>query len=739
MTTWREWQEANNRFLAAAIEHVRLLLEVRVEALDAPPPPEPPPPPPPPPPVKPKPAAAPARASTATGHVAWTQRIFGSKGTGARAGSTPPATQVRLLPAGMTDAERKLERATAALAAAEAIDPPPALVDLARRVGLTRFERDVLLLGVACELSSAVAAACAAASRRPEQRFPTAALALTLFESASWDLFSPDRPLRRLRLIEIAPSSGESLIGSPIRVDDRVVSHIKGLSYLDERLAPFVERLPTSGDVGPLAASQTAVADEILRLLAADAAAARSGTPPVAIQLVGIDGASKQLIVQHVAAHHHLPVYRLDADLIPRQSAEADSFVRLWQREMVLAPALLLVDASDREPASDGEAADLARFLRRSGGPVFLATRDRWPRLGQRAPAVEIGTPTPDEQRQAWHAELGADDAASALAEQLSSQFNVDLAAIHGLAASARAAAAAGDAAALPRGLWRSCRRMLRTRLENLAQRIEPVARFEDIVLPPAELELLHQICSQVRNRSRVYEEWGFAARSSRGLGISALFHGESGTGKTMAAEVIANDLDLDLYRIDLSAVVSKYIGETEKNLRRLFDAAEYSGAILFFDEADALFGKRSEVKDSHDRYANIETNYLLQRIESYRGLAILATNFKAAFDTAFFRRLRFMVGFSFPGPAQRREIWQKTFPPQTSLAPLDHDWLSRLNLTGGLIHNVALGAAFLAAEARTPVTMPLIIKSARTELRKLDRPIDEASLRWVGREGNGG
>ncbi len=277
---------------------------------------------------------------------------------------------------------------------------------------------------------------------------------------------------------------------------------------------------------------------------------------------------------------------------------------------------------------------------------------------------------------------------------------------------------------------------MLRTRLENLAQRIDPKARFEDIVLPPPELELLHQICSQVRNRSRVYEEWGFAARSSRGLGISALFHGESGTGKTMAAEVIANDLDLDLYRIDLSAVVSKYIGETEKNLRRLFDAAEYSGAILFFDEADALFGKRSEVKDSHDRYANIETNYLLQRIESYRGLAILATNFKAAFDTAFFRRLRFMVGFSFPGPAQRREIWQKTFPAETAVGPLDHEWLAKLNLTGGLIHNVALGAAFLAAEAQTPVTMPLVIKAARTELKKLDRPVDEASLRWGG---NGG
>src|SRR5437764_12137948 len=184
----------------------------------------------------------------------------------------------------------------------------------------------------------------------------------------------------------------------------------------------------------------------------------------------------------------------------------------------------------------------------------------------------------------------------------------------------------------------------------------------------------------------------------NRRLGISARFAGESATGKTMAAEVIANALHLNLYRIDLSAVVSKYIGETEKNLRRLFDAAEDGGAILFFDEADALFGKRSEVKDSHDRYANIEINYLLQRMEAYRGLAILATNQKSALDTAFTRRLRFAITFPHPGPTERKAIWQKAFP---SWPPeLDVDRLARLNLTGGSITNVAMNAAFLAARA---------------------------------------
>jgi SpoVK/Ycf46/Vps4 family AAA+-type ATPase len=199
-----------------------------------------------------------------------------------------------------------------------------------------------------------------------------------------------------------------------------------------------------------------------------------------------------------------------------------------------------------------------------------------------------------------------------------------------------------------------------------------------------------------------------------------------------MAAEVIANELRLHLYRIDLSSVVSKYIGETEKNLRRLFDAAEDGGAILFFDEADALFGKRSEVKDSHDRYANIEINYLLQRMEAYRGLAILATNLKSALDQAFLRRLRFIVQFPFPGLAERRKIWSGAFPAGAPAEELDFDWLARLNLTGGSIHNVAINAAFSAAGSGQPVRMPVVLDAARAEFRKLERPYNEADLRWV-------
>jgi SpoVK/Ycf46/Vps4 family AAA+-type ATPase len=292
-------------------------------------------------------------------------------------------------------------------------------------------------------------------------------------------------------------------------------------------------------------------------------------------------------------------------------------------------------------------------------------------------------------------------------------------------------AAPVGEGQSLDDRLWGACLAHTRPRMDQLAQRIDPKATWGDIVLPEEQSTLLHQIADQVGRRVRVYDEWGFRQKMNRGLGISALFAGESGTGKTMAAEVMANDLRLNLYRIDLSTVVSKYVGETEKNLRRLFDAAEDGGAILFFDEADALFGKRSEVKDSHDRYANIEISYLLQRMEAYRGLAILATNMKSALDQAFMRRLRFVIDFPFPGPADRRRIWEMIFPAETPVEGLDYAWLSRLNLTGGSIHNIALNAAFLAARRGTPVTMPLVLEAARTEFLKLERPVNEADFRW--------
>jgi SpoVK/Ycf46/Vps4 family AAA+-type ATPase len=255
------------------------------------------------------------------------------------------------------------------------------------------------------------------------------------------------------------------------------------------------------------------------------------------------------------------------------------------------------------------------------------------------------------------------------------------------------------------------------------------------LVLPEFQIQTLRQIASHVLHRTKVYETWGFAAKEQRGLGVSGLFTGESGTGKTMAAEVLANELQMDLYRVDLSAVVSKYIGETEKNLKQVFDGAEDGGVLLLFDEADALFGKRSDVKDSHDRYANIEVSYLLQRIEAYRGLAILTTNLKSSMDRAFQRRLRFTVNFPFPDPTQREAIWRRIFPAQAPTQGLDYKRLAQLNITGGNIRNIALNAAFLAAEEGNakPVEMEHLARAAKLEARKIERPLSAAEIRgWI-------
>jgi hypothetical protein len=603
-------------------------------------------------------------------------------------------------------------RADAALEAAEAADPPPALAVLGRAFGLSRFERRLLLLCAAADLDPAVPALCAAAGD-PGRPFPTFALALAHLDEPAWDALAPGRPLRRWRLVEVQPREAEPLTACPLRADERVVHFLKGLNQLDERLAALLR--PEEAGADDLTPSQRAVVDRVVRLLER----AAGGAGPPRIHLVGEDRAAKRATAACAAARLGLHLHRLAAEDLPAGAEEAEALARLWGRESALAPVALYLDAHEAEPRA------ALRFLERTEGLLFLDTREPVP--DPRAAAFEVGPPTPEEQEAAWAEALGP--GAAGCARELAGQFTLGPSAIRAVAEAARAEG--GGGAGLRERLWDACVLRTRPRLEALARRIDARAGWDDLVLPPAETGLLRQLVAHVRHRRTVYGAWGFGRRTARGLGVAALFAGESGTGKTLAAEVVAAALRLPLYRIDLSAVVSKYVGETEKNLRRLFDAAEGGGAALFFDEADALFGKRGEVKDSHDRYANIEVNYLLQRLEAYRGLAVLATNFKAALDPAFLRRLRFVVQFPFPGPAERAAIWRRSFPPEAPCAGLDWERLAQLNLTGGSIHNVALHAAFLAADAGTPITPDLVRAAARDEFRKLERPVSEADFRW--------
>lgn len=628
--------------------------------------------------------------------------------------------QRQIVAADFPDSE--LQETAATLSAAETADPPAAILLLCQRFGLSRFERDVLLLCAAMELDTRIADLCSQAQHDPNRPYPTFALALSLFDEPTWDALSPERPLRFWHLLEINPAGADSFASSPLRADPRIVSFLKGLNYLDERLTALLSSVAVGPRVAPLPVAQEVIVQRVLGHLES----ARESRLP-AIHLLGADAAGKLLLAGHVVARLGLHLFRLPVEWLPNHLAELETLARLWQRESMLLPIALYLDAHALEKALEGPASFLERFLTRIQGICFLDTRDKGPNLATLFVAFEVDKPAPEEQRQAWAAALSA--SAAGIPGQLAGQFNLSLSAIQDIARTVRSDAA-GDESVLQDKLWDACLEQTRPRLDQLAQRLDAKATWEDLVLPAAELALLRQIAAQVRQRGTVYESWGFRRRMNRGFGVSVLFAGESGTGKTMAAEVIARDLRLHLYRIDLSAVVSKYIGETEKNLRRLFDAAEDGGAILFFDEADALFGKRSEVKDSHDRYANIEINYLLQRMEGYRGLAILATNMKSALDSAFLRRLRFLVNFPFPGPAERLVLWQKVFPAETPKEGLDFDRLTRLNLTGGSIHNIALNAAFLAAEAGSAVTMPLVLDAARAEFRKLERPINEVDFR---------
>jgi AAA+ superfamily predicted ATPase len=629
-------------------------------------------------------------------------------------------------------AQKAAEMATAESQMAQ----PPALVVLSRRLGLSRFERDVQLLCIALELDTRIAALCAHAQDDLNKPYPTFALALTLFDTPSWDILSPERPLRHWRLIEINQPGAQSLTTSPLRADERIVNYVKGLNYLDDRLSSFVAPFEVDGGGGQmvLPPSHQALVKQI-KLYWRQAWRTATPTPlqPI-VQLVGADIQSKQLVANRGAAELNRQLYRLPVELLPTQAADLEMLIRLFERESRLQQLALYLDAQELDSSNEAQAVPLSRFLTRSDGMFFLSTRETWSRLSRLHLILDVAKPTSAEQQGAWTAVLGS--AANVGADLsrppslLSSQFDLSIPTILRIAQAALDQTA-DDGSTLPDQLWDACKTSVRPRLDTLAQRLEPKVSWDDLILPEEETRMLHQIADQVMQRSKVYEEWGFASKMNRGLGINALFAGESGTGKTMAAEVLANALRLNLYRIDLSAVVSKYIGETEKNLRRLFDAAEDGGAILFFDEADALFGKRSEVKDSHDRYANIEINYLLQRMEAYRGLAILATNMKNALDTAFTRRLRFSITFPFPGFPERKQMWQKVFPASTPTERLDYDRLARFNLTGGSIHNIALNAAFLAAQAETPVTMPHILAAARAEFRKMERPVNETEFRW--------
>ncbi len=580
--------------------------------------------------------------------------------------------------------------------ARSALPAPSALQQLEAAFQLTPFERELVLLCAAMETLPIVSELCALLHKDPAAHYPTFALGLAYMQDPSWQSITPEGPLRKFRLLEM--EDGISLTRSRLRLPERVLHFLCGIQYIEPALA-MVEKSHSREDLVP---SHRQIAEQI-----ADLWAASLGKIP-AVQLVGNE---PKEIADLAARSLSLELFEVGAAEI----GDPQEFLNLWTREALLLSGALLI----KSEAAD--AAKLNTLARRSNFPLFIGTQDTMPIEGSKV--FEIAAPTPAEVKTVWQAELG--EAAHGLngsLDTLAKHFRLSPDQI-------RQAAQAADRSDLNNTLWEESRKQSRKRLDDLALRIDSKMEWKDLVLPDQQSNTLKQITSHVRQRAKVYDAWGFGSRNSRGLGISALFSGPSGTGKTLAAEVIAGELKLDLYRIDLSQIVSKYIGETEKNLRRIFEAAEGSGAVLLFDEADALFGKRSEVKDSHDRYANIEVGYLLQRMEAYQGLVILTTNLKNALDTAFLRRLRFVVQFPFPEYDDRCRIWDRVFPAAMPSEKIENERLAELSLAGGSIRNVAMNAAFLAADEGSVVKMDHIVRAARSEFTKLERPMTEFSL----------
>ncbi len=606
----------------------------------------------------------------------------------------------------------------------EGLPYKPALNNLVELFGLSSFERKMLLLCAGIELDGQFAQFLQSLRHQSAQVYPSFSLALSAFPNAHWSALTPEGPLNYWRLIEVDKEA--SLTNSNCRIDESILHYLVGFRHLDHRLRSYLERIEPVVD---LVSSHQKIAEDFARKLARFN---ETGYFPI-VYFRGNTLDDDLAIAANAFATYGYTVYRLPAQLLPQNAQELTNFLLLWNRAAILNHYALFLDASSLDQTNKSSQAFFYQFLESAYGFVMVGGGNQIAEIRRGTLIINTKKPESAEQHQLWKQNLNIPiPLIDETVQKVVTQFDFDAHSIKKLAQltllhhNSNGTSTPMDQS-VPHQLWTICCNHTRPNLEQLAQRIEPLARWDDLVLPKMQKAVLKAIVVQVQQRRKVYQEWGFGRKSHRGLGISALFAGESGTGKTMASEVLANELQLDLFRIDLSQVVNKYIGETEKNLGKIFDSAEESGAILLFDEADALFGKRSEVKDSHDRYSNIEVSYLLQKMEEYRGLAILTTNMRNALDKAFLRRLRFVVQFPFPDAQMRMEIWKRIFPRQTPTEGLKPKKLAALNIAGGNIKNIALNAAFAAAGQNQPVTMQAIQEAALVEYNKLEKQMSAA------------
>ena len=541
--------------------------------------------------------------------------------------------------------------------------------------------------------------------------------------------FSPDASLLRSRLIRTSAesdSASHGLLGRRLSADQTVVAWLLGSYQPPPELRGLVELWMDKAH--PMDSSHA---------LQAISGIGSSFSDVAILAFWGPDKMAQATAARLLACEHHRPLLALDLAGLGEGRMSQVEALRLVLRDARLLNALPYFHGWDACLDGDAPSIELMGELFGFPGTSITSGRRSWRPSGtprsRRFAELEFRIPSAAERRELWMSQL-EDVAPGAQVDvsDLAGQFRLSSGQIHDAARTAMDRAYQGRRTAVGEDdLFTSARAHSSTRLKELARKVEPRYGWDDIVLPEDQVALLQEIVATVRGRPQVLEEWQVGAKLASSAGVTMLFAGPPGTGKTMAAEIIAGELGLDLYKIDLSTVVSKYIGETEKNLEQIFTEAASSNAILFFDEADALFGKRSEVRDSHDRYANIEISYLLQRMEAYDGVTILATNLRANLDEAFTRRLQFAVDFPFPEGEDRLRLWKSLFPPEVPRSPsLDFPMLAReFELAGGDIRNILVSAAFLASADGGEVTIQHLLHGTRRELQKMGRLISETKL----------
>lgn len=644
------------------------------------------------------------------------------------------------------------------------------LHSLSELFSLTPFETDVLLIALAPELDERFAKLYAYLQNDLTKKNLSVGLLLDLlcagFEEKieAREYFSPSAPLLRNTLISLVGDGTDAnppLLSRFVKLDERIAAFLLNSNGTDPKIARFstlVKPVRSFDDLIVPDNQKSCLLEAVKRRIEEDSR--------LMFFFYGPSGTGKKLAAEACCRKLGVNLLLADAGAFPKDTEvgalnlilrEAllqkgavfiENFDALWRHNQLGQDLDSGLSSSDpgygtygpdssgsnlsRSGFSGSGLYGLVRALDSFPGPVFLSAGQLWePGSALRNNTfISCSFPLPAfaERKQLWKLclENYENSVGETDIEDLASRFKLSGGQIRDVVSTAQGFAASwgrDKVVIATEDLYRACRNRSSLKLNSLARKINPRRKWKDLVLAAPVKEQLEEICAFVRHKETVYSEWGFDRKLSLGKGLNILFAGPSGTGKTLAAEIIAGEVGLDLYKIDISGIVSKYIGETEKNLKKIFGEAVIGNAILFFDEADALFGKRSEVNDSHDRYANIEVNYLLQQMEEHEGIIILASNYKRNLDDAFLRRLQFAVEFPIPDEASRKEIWAGMFPEKVKIGEdVDFNFLSKFKLTGGNIKNIALLSAVLAADGSGVIGMKELLRALKREFQKMGK-----------------